>query len=228
MNIVVVDDDHDIGEILGIALQDEGYKVIVFGNSEEAMAYLNQNTYDMLIVDIMMPSLTGYDLCGHIRKMNDVPIIFISCLDDDESLAKALELGGDDYIRKPFSITEVIARVGAHLRRYQINSKRQSDAMVYKLGPYVYNAKDRFVECQNCHDKENIIIRLSPLENDLIRYFADHPNKILTYEMLYEAIWKEAYDNDKGTIMVRVSSIRSKLPYLDIESIRGQGYRMIR
>jgi DNA-binding response OmpR family regulator len=226
MNIVVVDDDQDIGEILEIALQNEGYEVIAFSSSEDAMGYLYQNTYDMLIVDIMMPSLTGYDLCGHIRKMNDVPIIFITCLDDDESLAKALELGGDDYIRKPFSITEVIARVGAHLRRYQINSKRQSDAMVYQLGPYVYNAKDRMVEYKS--SDENMSIRLSPLENDIIRYFADHPNEILTYEMLYEAIWKEAYNNDKGTIMVRVSSIRSKLPKLDIESIRGQGYRMIR
>lgn len=227
MKTVVVDDDKDIGEILEIALQNEGYEVIVFRNSEEAMAYLYENTYDMVIVDIMMPGLTGYDLCQQIRKINDVPIIFITCLDDAESLAKALELGGDDYIRKPFTITEVLARVGAHLRRYKINSERQSDAMVYKLGPYVYNAKDRIVEYTNSEEKEKIIIRLSPLENDIIRYFADHLNEKLTYEMLYEEIWKEAYNNNKATIMVRVSSIRSKLPKLDIESIRGQGYRMI-
>ena len=227
MKIVIVDDDKDIGEILEITLQDEGYEVVAFSDSEEAMMYLSRNTYDMVIVDIMMPKLTGYDLCDHIRKLNDVPIIFITCLDDDESLTKALELGGDDYIRKPFSITEVMARVGAHLRRYKINSERQNDSIIYKLGPYVYNAKDRIVECQNGRAKENIIIRLSPLENDILCYFADRPNEILTYKMLYEAIWKEEYNNDKGTIMVRVSSIRSKLPKLDIESVRGQGYRMM-
>jgi len=226
MKIVIVDDDKDIGEILEIALQGEGYEVVTFCNSKEAMAYLYQNQYDMVVIDIMMPSLTGYDLCEHIRKLNDVPILFITCLDDDESLTKALELGGDDYIRKPFSINEVIARVGAHLRRYKINSEKQSDSFMCKLGPYVYNAKDRIVEHQNGHNKENRIIRLSPLENDILCYFADHPNEILTYKMLYEAIWKEEYFKDKGTIMVRVSSIRSKLPKLDIESIRGQGYRM--
>jgi DNA-binding response OmpR family regulator len=227
MKIVIVDDDKDICEILQIALQDEEYEVVAFQNSEEAMEYLDQNEYDMVIVDIMMPSVTGYELCYHIRGINDVPIIFITCLDDDESLTKALELGGDDYIRKPFRITEVIARVGAHLRRYKINSEKQSDSILCELGPYVYNAKDRIIEYQNAHDKENIIIRLSPLENDILCYFADHPNEILTYKILYEAIWKEEYLNDKGTIMVRVSSIRSKLPKLDIESVRGQGYRMI-
>jgi DNA-binding response OmpR family regulator len=226
MKIVIVDDDKDIGEILEIALQDEGYEVVAFSDSEKAMAYLNQNEYDMVILDIMMPSLTGYDLCDHIRQKNDAPILFITCLDDDESLTKALELGGDDYIRKPFSITEVMARVGAHLRRYKMNSAKQSDSFTCKLGPYLYNAKDRIVEYQNGHAKENTIIRLSPLENDILSYFADHPNEILTYKMLYEAVWKEEYLKDKGTIMVRVSSIRSKLPKLDMESIRGQGYRL--
>ncbi|MFA9464642.1 MAG: response regulator transcription factor [Velocimicrobium sp.] len=227
MKIVIVDDDKDICEILQIALQDEGYQVVAFSSSEEAKAYLYQSEYDMVILDIMMPKLTGYEVCEHIRKVNDVPILFVTCLDDDESLTKALELGGDDYIRKPFRITEVIARVGAHLRRYKINSEKQSDSILCELGPYVYNAKDRIVEEQNGHDKENTIIRLSPLENDILCYFADHPNEILTYKMLYEAIWKEEYLNDKGTIMVRVSSIRRKLPKLDIESVRGQGYRMI-
>ncbi len=227
MKIVIVDDDKDIGEILEIALLNEGYEVAAFSNSEEAVGYLLQNTYDMVILDIMMPSLTGYDLCEHIRKINDVPILFITCLDDDESLAKALELGGDDYIRKPFSLNEVLARVGAHLRRYKINSEKQSDSSMCKLGPYIYKAKDRTVECQSGRDKENQITRLSPLENDILCFFADHPNEILTYKMLYEAIWKEEYLEDKGTIMVRVSSIRSKLPKLDIESVRGQGYRLI-
>ncbi|WP_027400037.1 response regulator transcription factor [Anaerovorax odorimutans] len=227
MKIVIVDDDKDIGEILEIALQDDGYDSVAFSDSEEAMAYLYQNEYDMVILDIMMPSLTGYDLCDRIRKINDVPIIFITCLDDDESLTKALELGGDDYIRKPFSINEVMARIGAHLRRYKINSEKQSDSFMRKLGPYAYNAKERTVEYQNDNGKDNRIIRLSPLQNDILCFFVDHPNEILTYKMLYEAIWKEEYINDKGTIMVRVSSIRSKLPKLDIESIRGQGYRMI-
>ena len=227
MNIVIVDDDKDIGEILEITLQKEGYDVITFNNSDTAMSYLSENYYEMVIADIMMPKFTGYDLCKHIRKISDVPIIFITCLDDDESLAKALELGGDDYIRKPFSVTEIMARVSAHLRRYKLYSKKQNDLTTYRIGPYVYNAKERTVEYANNHYGQNVMIHLSPLENDLLYYFARHPNEILTYGMLYEAIWKEAYNNDKGTIMVRVSSIRSKLPNLDIESIRGQGYRMI-
>jgi Response regulators consisting of a CheY-like receiver domain and a winged-helix DNA-binding domain len=227
MNIIIVDDDKDIGEILKITLQNEGYHVVAFDNSEKAMSYLKENVYDMVILDVMMPTLNGYDLCEYIRKFNDVPILFITCLDDDESLAKALALGGDDFIRKPFSITEVLARVGAHLRRYKLQSKMQNDLESDKIGPYIYNSKERIVEEINTNQVERDIIRLSPLENDLLRYFVEHPNQILTYGMLYEAIWKETYNNDKGTIMVRVSSIRNKLPKLDIESVRGQGYRMI-
>lgn len=227
MNIIIVDDDKDIGEILKITLQNEGYQVVAFDNSEKAMSYLKENVYDMVILDVMMPTLNGYDLCEYIRKFNDVPILFITCLDDDESLAKALALGGDDFIRKPFSITEVLARVGAHLRRYKLQSKMQNDLESDKIGPYIYNSKERIVEEINTNQVERDIIRLSPLENDLLRYFVEHPNQILTYGMLYEAIWKETYNNDKGTIMVRVSSIRNKLPKLDIESVRGQGYRMI-
>lgn len=227
MNIIIVDDDKDIGEILKITLQNEGYHVVAFDNSEKAMSYLEENAYDMVILDVMMPVLSGYDLCEQIRKFNDVPILFITCLDDDESLAKALALGGDDFIRKPFSITEVLARVGAHLRRYKLQSKKQNDLESNKIGPYSYNSKERIVEEINTNEGESDIIRLSPLENDLLRYFVEHPNQILTYGMLYEAIWKETYNNDKGTIMVRVSSIRNKLPKLDVESVRGQGYRLI-
>lgn len=227
MNIIIVDDDKDIGEILKITLQNEGYHVMVFDNSEKAMSYLEENAYEMVILDVMMPVLSGYDLCEHIRKFNDVPILFITCLDDDESLAKALALGGDDYIRKPFSITEVLARVGAHLRRYKLQSKIQNDVEINKIGPYIYNSKERTVEEINTDNVERVMIRLSPLENDLLRYFVENPNQILTYGMLYEAIWKETYNNDKGTIMVRVSSIRNKMPKLDIESVRGKGYRMI-
>lgn len=227
MNIIIVDDDKDIGEILKITLQNEGYLVVAFDNSEKAMPYLEENVYDMVILDVMMPTVNGYDLCEYIRKFNDVPILFITCLDDDESLAKALALGGDDFIRKPFSTTEVLARVGAHLRRYKLQSKIQNDLENIKIGPYVYNSNERTVEEIFENNSEKVMIRLSPLENDLLRYFIERPNQILTYGMLYEAIWKEIYNNDKGTIMVRVSSIRNKLPKLDIESVRGQGYRLI-
>ncbi|MBS7528304.1 response regulator transcription factor [Fusibacter paucivorans] len=226
MRIIIVDDDQDIGEILKIALQDKGYETVVFNSSELAMAYLSQNAYDMVLLDIMMPSLNGYDLCNHIRKINDVPILFITCLDDDESLTKALALGGDDYIRKPFSISEVMARVGAHLRRYVVNVEKQSNTFECTLGPYVFNANERVVKYQMPFTNEETLIRLSPLESDLLRCFADHPNEVLTYQELYEAIWKEMYHNEKGTIMVRVSSLRSKLPNIDIESVRGQGYRL--
>jgi DNA-binding response OmpR family regulator len=226
MRIVIVDDDRDIGEILEIALRDKGYETLVFNNSETAMSYLTQNAYDMVLLDIMMPSLTGYDLCQHIRKINDVPILFITCLDDDESLTRALAMGGDDYIRKPFSISEVMARVGAHLRRYVVNAEKQGNAYECKLGPYVFNANERVVTYQDPMTNEALIIRLSPLESDLLRCFADHPNEVLTYKALYEAIWKEMYYNEKGTIMVRVSSLRNKLPSIDIESVRGRGYRM--
>ena len=219
MKILIIDDDINISNILSIALNDEGYAVDTIDDSKNACQAIANGDYDLLLLDIMMPDVDGFDICKEARLFTDIPILFITCLDDEESLVKALENGGDDYIRKPFNLTEVILRVKTHLRR--VARLTGSDYYVYHLGSYIFH-----------HGKKLVIsgekrIHLSPIESDLLKLFLDNEHTMLSYESIYEAIWHEPYMWDRGTIMTRVSHLRQKLPGLNINSIRNKGYTFI-
>lgn len=219
-HILIVDDDIDISNILAISLEGEGYEVTAINHSIEAKNAISKHSYDLIILDIMMPIMDGYDLCKHARYFTECPIIFITCLGDEESLISALTLGGDDYIKKPFNLSEVLMRVRVHLRRMEKN-KKLSKKVVYETEKFSFYPSKNIVVT----DHENI--HLSPLESDLLKYFLDHKGQILSYKNIYEAIWNEPYINDKSTVMVRVSNLRNKLSNIQIETNRGQGYRLV-
>jgi len=217
MKILIVDDDKNISQILLIALREEGYEVKAVNTGIEARKIISLEKFDLIILDIMMPEVDGFSLCKYAREFTYAPIIFVSCLDDEQSLITALSLGGDDYVKKPFSISEVTMRVKTHLRRFQMNDMHKKNN-IYKTEHFVYYPSKSLV----VSDSENI--HLSPLENDLLNFFFKNKNEILTYKRIYEAIWNEPYIKDKSTIMVRISSLRNKIPYLEINSVRGKGY----
>lgn len=220
MKILIVDDDINISNILSIALKNEGYDIEVCNNSIKSKDLIATSNYDLIILDIMMPNINGYDLCKHARYFTDAPIIFITCLDDEESLITALKLGGDDYIKKPFNLSEVIMRVKVHLRR-TTKTKNLPKKQIYKTSNWT------FYYGKNTVTYKNEKIHLSPLESDLLKYLFDNSNKVLTYKNIYENIWNESYLNDKSTIMARISNLRNKITNLDIETIRGIGYKLI-
>ena len=217
MKILIVDDDKNISQILFIALKEEGYEVKIVNDGKEARQVISLERFDLIILDIMMPEIDGFSLCKYAREFTYAPIIFVSCLDDEQSLITALSLGGDDYVKKPFSISEVTMRVKTHLRRLEMN-RRYKEGNVYRTKHFVYYPSKNLV----VSNSENI--HLSPLENDLLDFFFRNKNELLTYKKIYEAIWNEPYIKDKSTIMVRVSSLRNKIPYLEINSVRGKGY----
>lgn len=217
MKILIVDDDPNISNILDIALSEQGYDTTVLNNSKLAKDVIAMKEFDLILLDIMMPQIDGFHLCKHARHFTDSPILFITCLDDENSLISALDYGGDDYIRKPFHLNEVIARVNAHLRRYE--SHKNAESKIYTTESITFYASKNIVICK---DEK---VYLSPLECDLLTYFFTHKNVLVTYKELYESIWNEPYLMDKSTIMTRVSSIRKKLPTLEITSVRGKGYR---
>jgi DNA-binding response OmpR family regulator len=217
MEILIVDDDKNIGDILSIILDHEGYKTMFIDKSEEAKEMLASKVFDLYILDIMMEKYDGYNICEAIRRQTDNPIIFISCLDDEKSLVKALELGGDDFIRKPFNSSEVVARVKSHLRR-----KRLTENEIFNIG-----------QCTFFRDKNLVLegetkIHLSPLESDIIFYLSKHIDRIVTYKEIYEHVWHEKYVMDKTAIATRISGIRKKIPSINISSVRGKGYRLER
>lgn len=217
MNLLIVDDDKYISNILSIALEEEGYEVSILNDSLEAKTIIETKYFDLIILDIMMPQIDGFDLCKHARCFTDAPILFITCLDDEQSLISALSLGGDDYIKKPFTLSEVIIRVKAHLRRMEKNRNIIKN-QIHKTKNFIFNYGKNII----ISDKNKI--HLSPLESDLLNYFFEHKNTILTYKSIYESIWNEPYIRDKSTIMTRVSNLRNKVPSLEIDTVRGKGY----
>lgn len=217
MKILIVDDDKNISQILKIALNEEGFEVKAVNSSTEARSLIAFESFDLIILDIMMPEIDGFSLCKYAREFTYAPIIFTTCIDDEQSLITALSIGGDDYVKKPFSVSEVIIRVKTHLRRLEMNKKYQENNF-YRTKYFSYYPGKSLVVSGDDN------IHLSPLENDLLDFFFRNKNKVLTYKNIYEAIWNYPYIKDKSTIMVRVSTLRNKVPYLEINSVRGKGY----
>lgn len=217
MKILIIDDDENISAILEIALKNEGYEVDILNDSSFGITQVMNNDYDLVLLDIMMPEKNGFDLCKEIREFTTVPIVFITCLDDENSLISALELGGDDYIKKPFNLSEVVMRVKVHLRRVeQTREMLTPRRLVFSDGVLIYDKSLVEIKTGKVH--------LSPLERDLLYFFISNPNKTLTYKEIYENIWNEPYIHDKSTIMTRISNLRNKIPTIDLNTVRGKGY----
>ena len=154
MKLLIIDDDVNISNILSVYLKDEGFDVDTLNDSTKAKMAIANGDYDLVLLDIMMPDIDGFDICKNARYFTDIPILFITCLDDEESLEKALEYGGDDYIQKPFNIKEVILRVKAHLRRAERLGSVENN--IYETSGYTYHYGKKIV----IHKDERI--HLSP------------------------------------------------------------------
>jgi DNA-binding response OmpR family regulator len=218
--VLVVDDDKSIVELMRDFLENDGFQVVTAHNASEALTVLLNKPVSCLILDIMMPGQTGFDLCRKIRATSDVPILFLSARDDDMNKIRGLGLGGDDYIVKTASPAEVVARVKAVLRRSGAQQEPRTVTLSY--GRLVINLSAREVQV----DKQKIA--LTPREYELLCLFAEHPRQVFTYEHLLEAFWNGV--GDKHTVRVHVSRIREKIerdpnnPQF-IVNVWGVGYR---
>jgi DNA-binding response OmpR family regulator len=218
--VLVVDDDKSIVELMRDFLENDGFQVLSAHNAIEAFEILKNKSVNCLILDIMMPGQSGFDLCRQIRIANDVPILFLSARDDDMNKIRGLGLGGDDYIVKTASPAEVVARVKAVLRRSGNQKEGRMVTMNYKGLKINLSAREVQVNQQK--------IALTPREYDLLCLFAEHPRQVFTYEHLLEAFWNGV--GDKHTVRVHVSRIREKIeadpnnPQY-IVNVWGVGYR---
>ncbi|WP_066496719.1 response regulator transcription factor [Abyssisolibacter fermentans] len=225
-NILVVDDDEDILEIICIYLRNAGYTVYTASSSTEALEKIKNNTFHLIILDIILPDYEGTKLCENIRQNIYCPIIFISCIDDEEYILKALDIGGDDYIRKPFNSNELLARVKANLRRVNY------DQCLNKLQDEKIHINNLTIDINN-HIvlKNNKKIYFSPIEFNILLFMVNHPNKILSYSEIYEHVWENDSIGDTRTVMVHVSKLRKKLEEDTqdkyIETVKKMGYKFI-
>ena len=225
MKILIADDEADIRNLIKIALEENGYTVLAARNGREALDILMSDNINLAVLDVMMPVMDGFNLLRKIREHSTVPVIMLTARTDDMDKVLGLGLGADDYISKPFSVSELIARVGAHLRR-----SNEYLQWVEKTARITYgNLSVDKEKC--CVSKNGETIELGAKEYKLLLYFMENPERIFTKRQLYNAVWEEEYYYDDNTIMVHISRIRSRIEddpqkpkYL--KTVRGIGYKL--
>ncbi|QTN01166.1 response regulator [Sediminibacillus dalangtanensis] len=204
--ILVVDDEKPIADILKFNLEKEGYQVVCAYDGDEAIELTNKEKPDLLLLDIMLPNKDGNEVCREVRKNHTMPIIMITAKDAEIDKVLGLELGADDYVTKPFSNREVIARVKANLRRQQVvpedNSRANKDIVIGSLVIH----PDAYTVTRNGDQVE-----LTHREFELLHYLARHIGQVMTREHLLETVWGYDYYGDVRTVDVTVRRLREKI-----------------
>ncbi|MDA2452572.1 response regulator transcription factor [Bacillus sp. RB3] len=228
-NILIVDDDKDIIDLLKLFLEMENFFVVEALNGEVALKCLEENHIDLAIVDIMMPKMDGYQLIKKIRETLQFPILILSAKSQEVDKVIGLGIGADDFITKPFSALEIIARVQAHLRRsYEFNDKAvEGKEKQIHMGDLVLDHHS----CTLYKSSESV--SLSATEYKILTLFMEEPGRIFTKKQIFESVWSDYYCADDNTIMVHISRLREKLEDspknpVYIKTIRGLGYRFAR
>ncbi|WP_371375802.1 response regulator transcription factor [Sporomusa aerivorans] len=222
--ILVVDDDPVLCELISAYLKNDGFDVVVASSGQQALHLLSTATYDLLLLDVVLPDTDGNQLAQQMRTLTNIPILFISTRDSEVDKAIGLGVGGDDYLTKPLSRIELVARIKAHLRRYRQIQTKPFDSVSTSVGPIRIDISQRRIWI---HDKE---VTLTTREFNLLRVFTQNPGQVLTKEQLFELVWGDEFFDD-NTLMVAVRRLRSKIesnptePKL-IETVWGVGYRL--
>ncbi|HHV72492.1 MAG TPA: response regulator transcription factor, partial [Clostridia bacterium] len=206
MNILIADDEDDIRNLVKINLEENGYAVFTAKNGKEAWDVFAAQEVHLAILDVMMPVMDGFNLLRKIREHSTIPVIFLTARTDEMDKVLGLGLGADDYLAKPFSIAELVARVGAQLRRNNeyLSPKEKNNASITYGNLSIDKEK-----C--CVFKDGKPIELGAKEYKLLLYFVEHPERVFTKRQLYNAVWGDEYCFDDNTVMVHISRIRNRI-----------------
>ncbi|MBP1045355.1 response regulator transcription factor [Enterococcus sp. BWM-S5] len=229
--ILIIDDEHGLLTLVKITLNKEGYQEIMTAETgEEALLSIKNNHFDLILLDIMLPDYSGFELCTEIRRYTTAPIIFLTARTSDYDKLSGFAIGGDDYITKPFNTMELVARIKAIFRRRQLDrSSVQVSSESEKLYQYGSISLDMSCAVLNVEGRE---ILCTAKELELMEFFCKHPNKVFTTAHLYEAVWGVSEYGDEKTVTIHISKLRKKLkdeskPYKVITNLRGIGYKFI-
>ncbi len=218
--ILVVDDEHSITDFVSYALKKEGFTVDVASNGEDALKFVEDEHYDLFVLDIMLPGMDGYELCRRLRSKTNAPVLFLSARDTELDKVVGLEIGGDDYLAKPFGVRELIARVRALLRR-----GGGADAVQTLSASGITLDEDAHTATGNAGN-----IDLTPREFELMAALMKHAGKVVSREDLLREAWGWDYLTETKTVDTHIKRLRDKIaaagydPGL-VETVRGYGYR---
>lgn len=225
--ILYADDDPEIREILRLLLTNEGYQIVEAASGQEVLDLLDSSV-DLVILDIMMPGLSGYSTCSEIRKQLTVPVLFLSAKSQDSDKTLGFSVGGDDYLVKPFSYNELLSRVKAMLRRYYVYGAKKTEEtnIIRCCGNIEINPS----QCSVLQDGKEII--LTDIEYRILLLLASHQKTVFSAQRIYESVWNEPYFyTSNNTVMVHIRNIRRKLGddpqnSRTIRTVWGKGYRI--
>lgn len=217
--ILVVDDELDIALLIKDVLEDEGFSTTAIDSSKKALELVQKEKFDLILLDVMMPEMSGTTLCTKIREITSSPIIFVTAKTSTLDKLLGFEVGADDYITKPFIIEELVARVKAHIRR----NNRVEVSNIIKIGEIEINLDSYELY------KNNSLIDLSTREFELLAYLMKNAGIVLSKEKIFNSVWGENY-GEIGTVAVHIKSLRNKLDPDEkyIKTIWGLGYKFIK
>ncbi|MFC5700105.1 response regulator transcription factor [Cohnella faecalis] len=217
--ILIVDDDPHIRELVAVFLVREGFEAIAAESGDEALRLLENALADLVILDIMMPGMDGWELCRELRRLYDMPLLMLTAKGETAQKVKGFQLGTDDYMVKPFEPIELIARVKALLKRYRIAISQQVTAGDLQLDRQTF---------QVTASEDRLTLPLKEFE--LLFKLASYPGKTFSREQLIEQIWGYDYEGDERTVDVHIKRLRERFPEersgIRITTIRGLGYRL--
>lgn len=216
MDVLLVEDDRKIAANVQRGLQAEGMTVKVSHDGLDGLRRATTGTYDLIVLDIMLPGLNGYQVCARLRNHGIVtPILMLTAKDGGYDEAEGLDTGADDYMTKPFSYTVLLARIRALTRRREVQQRREICIDRWRIDPSARRVwKD---------DQE---VALSTREFEVLSYFAEQPGQVLSKGQILDAVWDQAFDGDDNIVEVYISRLRRRLGEEVLLTVRGAGYRM--
>lgn len=225
--ILVVDDEPEIADLVEVYLKSEGFTVFKCGTGTQALSCVREQEPDLAILDVMLPDISGFTLCGEIRKDHRFPVLMLTAKADDMDKITGLTIGADDYITKPFNPLELVARVKAQLRRYTRYNEleRTENRDIIDFNGLVINRSTH--QCW-LYDRE---LGLTPIEFDILWMLCDNRGQVISAERLFESVWGEKYLDRNNTVMVHIRRLREKMgePSRNprfIKTVWGVGYKI--
>lgn len=219
--ILVVDDEKNICDLLRMYLEKEGYSVVMAHNGVDAVSMFNSENPDLVLLDIMLPQLDGWQVCREIRKTSEKPIIMLTAKDEVFDKVLGLELGADDYVTKPFDTKEIIARIKAVLRR--TSAVKEVDFKEVKYDKLSVNLTNYEMKV------DGVVVDTPPKELELIYYLASNPDRVFTRDQLLDDVWGFDYYGDSRTVDVHIKRLRDKLKGVseewELRTIWSVGYK---
>jgi DNA-binding response OmpR family regulator len=223
--VLIVDDDQGILDVVSYALKNEGFETHAVTDGEQALAAARRDSYDLLILDLMLPGTSGLEVCRRLRTESKIPILMLTAKDAELDRVLGLEIGADDYVTKPFSVPELVSRVRAILRRRELD-REETEGLVREVGGIRVDLARHQVTV------DGKLVQLTPSEFKLASLLAQEPERVLSRRPIMEYLWDSPYVGDQHACEVHVSNLRRKLERDPskperIVTVRGVGYKLV-